>query len=1202
MIHSTRESFERRSYAPGQQQPPGRSSTAGPVGAIQSSSSYSQLHRQSFSGGGGVADFPQRSLSYQSQSHHQHPQQHQRYSDDSPVEQQRRYQSDRAYIIHQRQQQQVHFYDEHGDATVGGGGGDGEDGYDDGDDGGVDVLGMDDQDAMFDEDGGFVEDDDRFQSSFYDRRNTASAPLQSRVNYMSPLTTTSTARAYAASVAGGTAPSSNLTTSATTTSATSAAAATTSTGRQQTTGGYSDSWEPQLNSMTLAQQEFMIVDDLLFILGGVDGTYIQTALPPHGKQQQQQQQQRPQDRYYVDPSLDSSLRPMVERILPLAVNCREIESFIAVYSRLDAGQVNQSLCAALRGIMHEFNVLLAQLEHQARVAAANVPAEDAPGQQRRLAAPFSLQRLWSHLNPTSIMMNSIVSLTRVIRAASVRTGIRRRNLGLLDESIGDYDSDDGFDNDDDLNGIDQIAAELRGFAEDGDDINNKNSNRNSNSNSNDDDDDDDEAGDYSDDNDDDDDDIENDNSRSRVKFDPNDDPLFRELNAHLGESTPAKLQNNEQRKRKNKNRAKNSVDSNNSNGANRPGCRGGRTLRVISRHMQLHSGDPNNKKLFGHLLNSASAPYMSQLSKWITTGEIDDAANDEFMIKQDRRIIASALSLSPKSSLPTPNSQPIDALTPMRNNSNGKSDSDNIVYPGADHDEQIESLRLRVRPSMAPLFLRPLIQKILRTGKYINVLRSCGRNINTYQSNNNNNNSNKNLNGDAALHALHTSGESLDAIRAMDGQLHVQSIESAYISASKSLLEMLLSEYNLVNHLRAMKRYFLYDQSDFLTQFLDVADDDLRKLDSAVPLTRLQHQLDLILRTPGSISAADPYKELLRVDYNKYSLVDQLRKLSSVTMTSPIMGPNTVNRHSTTGNNLDNFDHADGSARDNLTVIEALIFKFQVKFPVTLVLPNLALAKYQMLGRHLLQLRYLEQRLSQLWLQHAKGLQTLKKTVSRSAALHGTRPEDSATSQPAFAHFNLQVLSARSQVLKFVQQVLHYTSWEVIEPNWVRLEEQLSKATTADEMFDVNTNFIDTCLQESMLSNTKLMKIYPEILRKCNTFVKFTELLNRADHELLARIVDHFSVLPRSNDKEAIARWDKKYKELEAQTKRIAAMNNQMMIAPTKALQRIMDSFSKSVKTLVEALSFYSSSQTPRYSSLVMQLNYNEFYTNEAQQ
>ena len=61
-------------------------------------------------------------------------------------------------------------------------------------------------------------------------------------------------------------------------------------------------------TLPLAAQEAAVVEDLLYVLVGVDGRYI-TAQPLTGRQSRT---------FLVDPSLDLSIRELVSRVLPAA--------------------------------------------------------------------------------------------------------------------------------------------------------------------------------------------------------------------------------------------------------------------------------------------------------------------------------------------------------------------------------------------------------------------------------------------------------------------------------------------------------------------------------------------------------------------------------------------------------------------------------------------------------------------------------------------------------------------------------------------------------------------------------------------------------------------------------------------------------------------------------------------------------------------
>lgn len=90
---------------------------------------------------------------------------------------------------------------------------------------------------------------------------------------------------------------------------------------------------------------------------------------------------------------DSSLRDLVERILPLGTYYTAITSFIEHRSHLDYGLVNHALCAAIREMLKDYQTLLSQLEH----AFTSSPQ-------------FSLQKLWFYVHPTIHTLSLIYHL------------------------------------------------------------------------------------------------------------------------------------------------------------------------------------------------------------------------------------------------------------------------------------------------------------------------------------------------------------------------------------------------------------------------------------------------------------------------------------------------------------------------------------------------------------------------------------------------------------------------------------------------------------------------------------------------------------------------------------------------------------------------------------------------------------------------
>jgi gamma-tubulin complex component 2 len=62
-------------------------------------------------------------------------------------------------------------------------------------------------------------------------------------------------------------------------------------------------------------------------------------------------------------------------------------------------------------------------------------------------------------------------------------------------------------------------------------------------------------------------------------------------------------------------------------------------------------------------------------------------------------------------------------------------------------------------------------------------------------------------------------------------------------------------------------------------------------------------------------------------------------------------------------------------------------------------------------------------------------------------------------------------------MLSFVQQILAFATFEVLEPNWRALELKLAKVTTVDQLLRDHVDLLDTCLKECMLTSSKLLRV-----------------------------------------------------------------------------------------------------------------------------
>ena len=156
--------------------------------------------------------------------------------------------------------------------------------------------------------------------------------------------------------------------------------------------------------------------------------------------------------------------------------------------------------------------------------------------------------------------------------------------------------------------------------------------------------------------------------------------------------------------------------------------------------------------------------------------------------------------------------------------------------------------RYTLRESQVPLFLSRFAGKILTTGKYLNVFRSCNRVVNC----------------PFARAMPFASSE----------RVYEELIDKAHAFASGMLLDLFLQEQDLLNRFASLKHYFLMDQGDFFVDFMDVAEDELKQRADKLSLSRLESLLHGSLQ--NSTCASDPYKDDLVCLLSSQHLITQM--------------------------------------------------------------------------------------------------------------------------------------------------------------------------------------------------------------------------------------------------------------------------------------------------------------------------------------
>lgn len=316
---------------------------------------------------------------------------------------------------------------------------------------------------------------------------------------------------------------------------------------------------------------------------------------------------------------------------------------------------------------------------------------------------------------------------------------------------------------------------------------------------------------------------------------------------------------------------------------------GGSLLSEIQRIMSSLAGDSNARKVFSFLMERASVPYLKMVEMWIYYGNLVDPY-DEFMIRRDDMV--------------------------------SKEDVQDNPY------STYWQSRYTIRTSQVPLFLTRVAPKILTAGKYLNVFRTCSRQMDCPFA------------GEIAFSSSELVYEEL--------------IDKAHNFASRVLLDLFVRENDLQNRLVSLKHYFLMDQGDFFVDFMDVAEVELKLRADTLSLPRLETLLHLSLQT--STCSSDPYKDDLQCFLSPHNLISHMEAIHQRAQKGP--------RDSLTTFESTSIGHP------GYKVIDAFTLDYNVKWPLSLVISCGALTKYQMIFRHIFFCKHVERQLCDAWLNH----------------------------------------------------------------------------------------------------------------------------------------------------------------------------------------------------------------------------------------
>ncbi|KAK0527368.1 gamma tubulin complex Spc97/GCP2 subunit Alp4 [Tilletia horrida] len=797
-------------------------------------------------------------------------------------------------------------------------------------------------------------------------------------------------------------------------------------------------------------QEALILDDILFVLMGIEGQYIHYA-PSYDPT-------NPADRlrgakFTIDPTLDPSLKDLTERVLVLATLYTSVFAFVELESSLEYGTVIHALCASIREQLRDYETLIVQLEHQ---------METSP--------TFTLQKLWFYVHPTIRTLSLIHAITAYIASITHADILEDDDDDSSDEEDDDEDDEDDDDDDDDSDDADSgsDADVLSGSEAERRKRRRRRRRR---------------------------------RQRERDEL-ANDQSLERERRALLGLDEE---EDDAAGGGKGGDRLGNGKEARLKGGI----VRGGEVLSLLWDRMQKMSGDPTAHALYASLFLHASQPYVRTLILWITTGHLSDTYS-EFMVMEDARVTRASLESDPtdeywerrytlRDETVLANLERRKAYAALEAQAQAAGEEEieaaAAVEGGWDEDlglglglgagalaaqQQGAGRGIFTGGAKIPGFLQPWKHKILLAGKYLNVIRECGIEVMGAPAVGARAGTKDPAEADDGMDGAVVDGTlvwpsglngGMDALNGDDdAQVEMntdeffQRIEAAYQRANEALLRLLLHDQHIVARLRSLKHYFFLSQSDYFNSFLEQAKGELRKYVIPQKLretttTRLQTHLGMVLGSSSCVGFEDPYREDIRIEIAMEGAYDQLQRIAETKGGIEAARAQAEKKR------------AAKNKPEQYRLLELLQFDIAVKFPVSLIISKKNILRWQFVQRCIIHLKVSERQLAEVWLEHQEDVWREK-----------------TPSHPELQRWKTRVFQLRHRMMFFVQQVLAFVSFEIIEPNWRDLEAKMASVQTVDQLMRDHLGFLNTCRNECMLTDYRYLRFLRQLMRAIAVF------------------------------------------------------------------------------------------------------------------
>ncbi|KAI4462822.1 gamma tubulin complex protein [Holotrichia oblita] len=172
----------------------------------------------------------------------------------------------------------------------------------------------------------------------------------------------------------------------------------------------------QISSIPSTSQESLLIEDLLNVLMGLPGCYIEPLelKGPHDVRE-----------FSINECVDPSLKELVKQILPLASYYSIVQRFTEEKMRFEFGQVNNALAECMSAIIVEYTLFVTQLETESR------------------SGNLNLHKMWYYIQSNMHSLSIVCDIaTRVNKSDAVGGKVLSLLHDQISAYIGDYKAQD----------------------------------------------------------------------------------------------------------------------------------------------------------------------------------------------------------------------------------------------------------------------------------------------------------------------------------------------------------------------------------------------------------------------------------------------------------------------------------------------------------------------------------------------------------------------------------------------------------------------------------------------------------------------------------------------------------------------------------------------------------------------------------------